>query len=90
MPGQHLKGIEVTPDALVHLDRVGCDVAVVRRHGASARSAPCLSICVGVRSFHLLAVFSLSVKGVAKMPVLWLSSDGTVSFSWLVQPCVGP
>ena len=37
MPGQHLRGTEVTAEALVHLDRVGCDVAVVRRHGASAR-----------------------------------------------------
>lgn len=40
MPGQHLRGTEVTADTLVHLDRVGCDVAVVRRHGASARCVP--------------------------------------------------
>ena len=37
MPGQHIRGGEIAAEATVHLERVGCDVAVVRRHGASAR-----------------------------------------------------
>lgn len=37
MPGQHARGGELSADSTVHLERVGCDVAVVRRHGASAR-----------------------------------------------------
>lgn len=37
MPGQHLRGVEVTPEATVFVERVGADIAIVRRHGTSAR-----------------------------------------------------
>lgn len=37
MPGQHLRNVEVTPEATVFVERVGADIAIVRRHGTSAR-----------------------------------------------------
>ena len=37
MPGQHLRGTEVTPEATIYVERVGADIAIVRRHGTSAR-----------------------------------------------------
>lgn len=37
MPGQYLAGGEVAPDAVVYLERIGANVAIVRRHASSVR-----------------------------------------------------
>jgi hypothetical protein len=37
MPGQHLAGAEIAPEALVYLERVGANVGIVRRHATSYR-----------------------------------------------------
>lgn len=37
MPGQYLAGGEVAQDAVVYLERIGANVAIVRRHATSVR-----------------------------------------------------
>ena len=37
MPGQHMKGEEIIPEATVFLEKIGSGVAIIRRQGAALR-----------------------------------------------------
>ena len=37
MPGQYARGDDVSQEGLVYIERLGSDVAIIRRHGLSFR-----------------------------------------------------
>lgn len=67
VPGQYLVDREVVPDNLARLERIGSDVLIVRRHGASHRRLTFIAANGKARYFLVQTMLTPTARGEERM-----------------------
>lgn len=70
MPGQWLNGEEVQQDQTIMLERIGADVAIVRRHSSSYRRLQFYGSDGKTRNFLVQTGQHNTVSGAGRIPLV--------------------